>query len=84
MRERINGGGNVVDAQNILKDFRRKRHELARSLNMKSDELCALAAATGILVFQARAGGNNIIEITFDEKGLPSLKGYNKKTRPIV
>lgn len=82
MSERINAVKDCVDPGDKIKDFKGKCSEMAKNLNTNPDDLKKLIAATGILVFEARANGDTRVEITFDEQGLPTLKGYKEKVSP--
>lgn len=72
----------MVDPGEKIKDFREKCCEMAKHLNKNPEDLKKLIAATGILVFEARVNGDTRVEITFDEQGLPTLKGYKEKVNP--
>ena len=82
MSERVCAPRGLVDPGEKIKDFKGKCVEMAKDLNTDPENLKKLIAATGILVFEARVNGDTRVEITFDEQGLPTLKGYKEKVNP--
>ncbi len=69
---------NLVSPPDAIRRFREECNEIADKLHKDPERLKEEMAALSILVYEAYVRGDNKFLITFNEKGLPDIKGYKQ------